>query len=69
MIEIGEPWQLASDEVLPEVRAVGVANWDEFVRTGGRDVGGRPPMALGVEAAGAVLAAGWAVTDWAPGMR
>jgi Alcohol dehydrogenase GroES-like domain len=67
MIEVGEPRRLASEEVLLEVRAAGVANWDEFVRTGGWDVGGRPPMALGVEAAGTVLAAGQAVSDWAPG--
>jgi NADPH:quinone reductase-like Zn-dependent oxidoreductase len=67
MIEVAEPRPLARDEVLVEVRAAGVANWDEFVRTGGWDVGARPPMALGVEAAGTVLAAGQAVSDWAPG--
>src|SRR5262247_4037692 len=67
MIEVGEPRPLAGDEVLLEVRAAGVANWDEFVRTGGWDVGAKPPMALGVEAAGTVLAVGEAVTDWAPG--
>jgi NADPH:quinone reductase-like Zn-dependent oxidoreductase len=67
MIEVGEPRPLAGDEVLLEVRAAGVANWDEFVRTGGWDVGARPPMALGVEAAGTVLAAGQAVSDWALG--
>src|SRR5215471_2725827 len=67
MIEAGEPRPLAGDEVLLEVRAAGVGNWDEFVRTGGWDVGARPPMALGVEAAGTVLAAGQAVGDWAPG--
>ena len=67
MIEVGEPRPLAGDEVLLEVRAAGVGNWDEFVRTGGWDVGARPPMALGVEAAGTVLAAGQAVGDWAPG--
>ena len=61
MIEVGEPRPLAGDEVLLEVRAAGVANWDEFVRTGGWDVGARPPMALGVAAAGTVLAAGQAV--------
>jgi len=39
----------AGDEVLLEVRAAGVgSNWDEFVRTGGWDVGAKPPMALGV---------------------
>jgi len=67
MIELGEPRPLAVDEVLLEVRAAGVANWDEFVRTGGWDVGAKPPMALGVEAAGTVLAVGEAVGDWAPG--
>ena len=67
MIEVGEPRPLAGDEVLLEVRAAGVANWDEFVRTGGWDVGAKPPMALGVEAAGIVLAVGQAVGDWAPG--
>src|SRR5438445_8516056 len=67
MIEVGEPRALAGDEVLREVRAAGVGNWDEFVRTGGWDVGAKPPMALGVEAAGTVMAAGQAVSDWAPG--
>ncbi len=67
MIEVDEPRPLASDEVLVEVRAAGVANWDEFVRTGGWDVGARPPMALGVQAAGTVLAVGRAAGDWAPG--
>ena len=67
MIEVGEPRRLASDEALLEVRAAGVASWDEFVRTGGWDVGGGPPMALGVEAAGTVLAADQAVSDRAPG--
>ena len=47
MIEVGEPRPLAGDEVLLEVRAAGVANWDEFVRTGGWDVvpGRRWPLA------------------------
>ncbi len=67
LIEVGEPRPLAGDEVLLEVMAAGVGNWDEFVRAGGWDVGGEPPMALGVEAAGTVLAAGEAVRGWAPG--
>jgi NADPH:quinone reductase-like Zn-dependent oxidoreductase len=49
------------------VAAAGVGNWDEFVRGGGWDVGGLPPTALGVEAAGTVLAVGAAVSDWSPG--
>ena len=67
MIEVGELRPLADDEVLLDVRAAGVGNWDEFVRTGGWDVGARPPMALGAEAAGTLVAAGRAVSDWAPG--
>jgi NADPH:quinone reductase-like Zn-dependent oxidoreductase len=67
MIDVPGPRPLAGDEVLIEVRAAGVGNWDEIVRTGGWDVGRRPPMALGVEAAGLVTAVGGMVTDWAPG--
>jgi NADPH:quinone reductase-like Zn-dependent oxidoreductase len=67
MIDVPEPRPLADDEVLIQVRAAGVANWDEIVRTGGWDVGCGPPMALGVEAAGVVTAIGRTVTDWAPG--
>src|SRR3954466_8737211 len=67
MIDVPGPRALAGDEVLIQVRAAGVGNWDEFVRTGGWDVGGSPPMALGVEAAGRVLAVGGAVGDWSPG--
>jgi NADPH:quinone reductase-like Zn-dependent oxidoreductase len=54
-------------EVLLEVRAAGVGNWDEFVRTGGWDTGARPPMALGVEAAGVVEAVGAGVRGLRPG--
>ena len=67
MIDVPRPRPLAADEVLIQVRAAGVGNWDEFVRTGGWDVGRRAPMALGVEAAGLVTAVGSMVTDWAPG--
>jgi len=35
-----------------------MGNWDEFVRTGGWDGAARLPMALGVEAADRVMAAG-----------
>jgi NADPH:quinone reductase-like Zn-dependent oxidoreductase len=67
LIEVPGPRPLAADEVLLQVRAAGVGNWDEIVRTGGWDVGRNPPMALGVEAAGTVVAVGSTVTDWAPG--
>jgi NADPH:quinone reductase-like Zn-dependent oxidoreductase len=67
VIETGEPRPLAGGEVLLEVRAAGVGNWDEFIRVGGWDVGAVPPMALGVEAAGTVAAVGDAVSEWAAG--
>lgn len=61
LIDLHDPEELADDEVLVEVRAAGIGNWDEIVRTGGWAVGTSPPMALGVEAAGVVLATGAAV--------
>ncbi len=67
MLELPEPRSLLADEVLIDVRAAGVGNWEEFVRTGGWDVGRVPPMALGVEAAGTVAAVGRAVEQWATG--
>jgi NADPH:quinone reductase-like Zn-dependent oxidoreductase len=56
--DLPEPRALRTDEVLIEVRACGVGNWDNFARTGDWDLGLRPPMALGVEAAGLVAAVG-----------
>ena len=67
LIDVPDPRPLAEDEVLIKVKAAGVANWDEIVRTGGWDVGRRPPMALGVEASGTVAAVGREVTDSAVG--
>jgi NADPH:quinone reductase-like Zn-dependent oxidoreductase len=67
IIDVPEPSALAEDEVLIQIKAAGVGNWDDIVRTGGWDVGVSPPMALGVEAAGVVAAVGSAVSSWAPG--
>jgi NADPH:quinone reductase-like Zn-dependent oxidoreductase len=67
IVGVADPRPPAGDEVLVEVRAAGVGNWDEFVRTGGWDVGATAPMALGVEAAGVVRAVGGAVAGWVPG--
>ena len=67
MLELAAPPSPAPDEVVISVHAAGVANWDEFVRTGDWDVGRRPPLALGVEAAGVVAAVGEDVTSLAPG--
>jgi NADPH:quinone reductase-like Zn-dependent oxidoreductase len=67
VMTLPDPRPLARDEVLIEVRAAGVANWDEFVRVGAWDVGARPPMALGVEASGVILALGDGVDQWSIG--
>jgi NADPH:quinone reductase-like Zn-dependent oxidoreductase len=58
LLELPEPRALRPDEVLINVRACGMGNWDEIARNGGWDLGTRPPMALGVEAAGLVTAVG-----------
>lgn len=67
MLELAAPGSPAPDELVISVRAAGVANWDEFVRSGQWDVGRQPPMALGVEAAGVVESIGDDVSTIAPG--
>jgi NADPH:quinone reductase-like Zn-dependent oxidoreductase len=57
-LELPAPRALRAGEVLLDVRACGLGNWDDIARTGGWDLGARPPMALGVESAGIVTAAG-----------
>ena len=57
-LEVDGPRQLAADEVLIDVRSSGVGNWDNIIRTGSWDVGTKPPLALGVEAAGVIKAVG-----------
>ena len=66
-LELAEPRPPRAGEVLLDVRASGVGNWDEFVRTGGWDTGARPPTALGVEAAGLVVSVGAGVRRLRPG--
>src|SRR5512146_2690605 len=66
-LTFAEPQQPAPDEVVIDVHAAGVGNWDELVRVGSWRVGGPPPMALGVEAAGTIAAVGDAVTGLAVG--
>ena len=66
-LALPEPPAPAGDEVLIEVRAAGVGNWDDLVRTGDWNVGGVPPMALGVEAAGIVQAVGPDQAGFSPG--
>ena len=63
LFDVEEPTTLAPDEVLIDVVAAGIGNWDELVRVGSWQIGGPPPMALGTEAAGTVAAVGSGVTD------
>ncbi|MFG2075736.1 NADP-dependent oxidoreductase [Nonomuraea maritima] len=67
VLDLPDPRPLIADEVLVEVVAAGVGNWDDIVRTGGWDVGIGPPVALGVEAAGRIVAVGDEVTGVAVG--
>lgn len=65
ILDLPEPREPEATEVLIEVRAAGVGNWDEIARNGGWDLGIVPPMALGVEASGVVIAVGSAVHRFA----
>ncbi len=58
LMDVAEPRLPTADEVVLDVRAAGVGNWDQVVRTGNWDVGRAPPLVLGVEASGVVLARG-----------
>ncbi len=67
VLDVADPRPLAAGEVLISVKAAGIGNWDEIVRTGGWDVGTATPMALGVEAAGVIDDVGPDVEDFASG--
>ena len=66
-LTLDEPSAPAAGLVVIEVRAAGVGNWDELVRVGSWRIGGPPPMALGVEAAGRVVGVGPEVARLAVG--
>src|SRR5580765_3053101 len=63
ILEVGEPATPAAGEVLIDVVAAGIGNWDELVRIGSWQIGGPAPMALGTEAAGTVAATGSGVAE------
>jgi NADPH:quinone reductase-like Zn-dependent oxidoreductase len=67
VLKLAAPGSPAPDELVISVRAAGVGNWDEIVRGGEWDVGRKPPLALGVEAAGVVAAVGEDVTSFSFG--
>lgn len=66
-LSLPDPRPAGAGETLITVRAAGVAPWDDLVRLGSWDVGPRPPMALGVAAAGTVAAVGAGVDGWSVG--
>src|SRR5919206_291576 len=63
IFELDAPATPAAGDVLIDVVAAGVGNWDELVRIGSWAIGGPAPMALGTEAAGTVAAVGAGVTE------
>ena len=63
IFELNEPPTPAAGEVLVDVVAAGIGNWDDLVRIGSWQIGGPPPMALGTSAAGTVAAAGPGVVE------
>src|SRR3954452_9071448 len=66
-LSLPDPRPAGAGETLIAVRAAGVGPWDDIVRLGSWDVGPRPPMALGVAAAGTVAAVGAGVDGWSVG--
>src|SRR6185436_3151703 len=54
IFEVDEPPTPAAGEVLVDVVAAGIGNWDDLVRIGSWQIGGPPPMALAPSAAGTV---------------
>src|SRR5438046_712558 len=67
ILEVDELAPPGADEVLIDVAAAGVGNWDELVRIGSWRIGGPVPVALGTEAAGTVAAAGSGVAELGEG--
>src|ERR1041384_3272998 len=63
IFEVDELTTPAAGDVLIDVAAAGIGNWDELVRIGSWQIGGPAPMALGTEAAGTVAAAGSGVAE------
>src|SRR2546429_3833725 len=63
ILEVDELAPPGAGEVLIDVVAAGIGNWDELVRIGSWQIGGPAPMALGTEAAGTVAAVGSRVAE------
>src|SRR6478736_2919421 len=63
IFEVDELATPAPGEVLIDVVAAGIGNWDELVRIGSWQIGGPAPMALGTGASGTVAAPGSGVAE------
>jgi len=63
IFEVDELAPPAAGEVLIDVVAAGIGNWDDLVRTGDWQIGGPAPMALGTSGAGTVAAVGSGVAE------
>jgi|SRR5829696_8092597 len=63
IFEVDELATPAAGDVLIDVVAAGMGNWDELVRIGSWQIGGPTPMALGTEAAGTAAAASSGVAE------
>src|SRR5947209_681825 len=67
VFEADEPGPPAPGDVLIDVVAAGIGNWDDLVRIGSWQIGGPAPMALGTSAAGTIVAVGSAVAEFREG--
>jgi len=63
IFELDELAPPAAGEVLIDVVAAGIGNWDDLVRIGSWEIGGPAPMALGTAASGTVAAVGPGVAE------
>src|SRR5918912_1529553 len=63
IFEVDELATPAAGEVIIDVVAAGIGNWDELVRIGSWLIGGPAPMALGTQATGTIAAAGSGVAE------
>jgi NADPH:quinone reductase-like Zn-dependent oxidoreductase len=63
ILEVDAPAPPGAEEILIDVAAAGIGNWDELVRIGSWQIGGPTPMTLGTQAAGTVAAVGSGVAQ------
>ncbi|MGW5466259.1 alcohol dehydrogenase catalytic domain-containing protein [Streptomyces sp. NPDC003996] len=69
LLDLPEPPPPGAGQALTAVEAAGVGPWSRLLNTGGRNVGLRPPAALGVAGVGRVRAIGPGVQGISVGDR